>query len=270
MVAGGCFFAVMGSFVKWAAATESHVAVVFWRNFFGLLAYVPWILWRRPPLRTAHIGLHFVRSLIGLGAMYCFFFGLLSLPLAEAVLLSYSAPVFIPLLALVWLQEPFRPSTALAIGLGFAGVFIVLRPGFVTVSAGHLVGLAAGALAAAAMVAIRRMSRTEPSERIVFYYCVICTGTSAVPMLLWGSWPAATAWWPLLGSGVLATLGQVCLTQAYSLGEAGRMGPWQYTTVVFAALIGFVYWGEPLSVYTFLGALLVAAAGYVLTRTRPR
>ncbi|MBW1647008.1 MAG: EamA family transporter [Deltaproteobacteria bacterium] len=256
-------FAMMGALVKEATAELPNAVVVFFRNALALVILVPFFLRAAGPatLKTRHFRRHLVRSLAGLGSMYLFFYTLGRLPLAEAVLLSYTSPIFIPLVARLWIGEPLSHVVYRAVFLGFAGVVLILRPGPGVLRPAALLGLGSGALMAVAMVSIRRMSDTEPPGRIVFYFSLLATVVSSVP-LTW-SWqtPSPRATTVLVGIALLAVLGQMLLTRGYSLAPAGRVGPFSYANIVFAALLGWLFWSETLSPLTGLGTLLVCGAG---------
>jgi len=263
-------FASMGSMIKVTAAELPNTMVVFLRNAFGLLMLTPWLL--RPGLQglaTRRLGMHVLRAAIGLSAMYCFFYAIPRLQLANAVLLNYSQPLFIPFIAWIWLRE--RPPARIfpAVALGFAGVALILKPDAGLISPVGVVGLASGLLAAAAMTSIRRMSDTEPTTRIVFYFTVFGTAISAVPALITWQPPSPRAWIAMLAAGALATIGQLLLTRAYSLAPAAHVGSLIYTAVVFAAVIGWVGWSEVPDSYGALGASLVILAGMLVVFVRP-
>jgi drug/metabolite transporter (DMT)-like permease len=202
--------------------------------------------------------------------MYCFFYALAHIPLAEAVLMKMTAPLFLPLIAFLWLRERIPQGVAWALVLGFAGVTLILRPGFRELSPVLLVALAGGALAAVAKAGVRRLTRTEPITRVVFYFALVATLVSAVP-LTW-SWVAlAPRDWGLLALvAALATGGQFFMTAAYGLAPAGQIGPFTYTAVLFASGYGWLFWDESLTLATAAGALLVFAAGLITTRARHR
>ncbi|MFB3061404.1 MAG: DMT family transporter, partial [Candidatus Binatia bacterium] len=207
-----------------------------------------------------------LRACFGLAAMYCFFYALAHLQLVEAMLLNFSAPLFIPLFALLWLRETLPPSVPWALGVGLLGIALILKPGIGILTPVALIGLISGVFAALAMVSVRSMSSTEPPERIVFYFSAMGTLVSGLP-LLW-SWhtPDLGQWGILLGIGVLATGGQVLLTRGITSAPAGQVGPFTYSTVVFATLLGWVAWGEMLDLVSLLGGLLVCAAGVLVLR----
>ncbi|MBI3776005.1 MAG: DMT family transporter [Gammaproteobacteria bacterium] len=259
-------FASMAAMIKHLAVAMPTEMMVFFRNGFGLLALAPLLLRSGVSLKTEHLRWHIGRALYGVTAMYCFFYALGKLPLADAVLLNYTAPIFTPLIALLWLHERVPSNVRWAIAVGFIGVSLILKPGHDLFSPATLVGLASGVFAALAMTSIRRMAQTEPALRIVFYFAVVATAVSAVP-LLW-AWQSA-AWddlLPLAGVGILASVGQLFLTKAYTLAPAARVGALTYATVVFAAALGWFVWGEMLDIFSLGGAALVGIGGAMAMR----
>jgi drug/metabolite transporter (DMT)-like permease len=200
--------------------------------------------------------------------MYAFYFAIAHINLAEAMLLKLTAPIFIPMVAFLWLREEMSPFIWAALGIGFCGVLTILAPGVQGVSPVALIGLLGGLFAALAKVTVRRLAHTEPSLRIVFYFALIATTVSAVP-LIW-SWqtPTATDFPWLLAVAALATLGQLALTTGLSRAPASRMAPFGYFSVVFGALYGWLIWTEPVSWRLALGSLLIAGAGLLVSRQR--
>lgn len=255
-------FAVVGACIKAASATMPNEVVVFFRNSVALLVLLPWILRvRLRGLATQHLGGHLLRAGFGLSAMYCFFYALHHLNLAEAVLLNYSAPLFIPLIAWLWIRERPAPIILPVTLLGFVGIGLIINPGGEALLRGPaLIGAASGVLAAAAMVSIRRISRVETTPRIVFYFTFLSSLISAVPLLWAWQTPGSAALTAMIVAGVMALIGQLCLTRAYSLAPAARVGAITYISVVFAALIGWMAWGETPTLLAVCGAVLVIAA----------
>ncbi|HSQ06395.1 MAG TPA: DMT family transporter [Chromatiaceae bacterium] len=268
VVLGEFMFASMGVGIRFVAAEVPNEVVVFFRNLISVLLLAPWLLrGAGGGLATKVPWLHLLRALAGLGAMYCFFYAIAQIPLAEAMLLKLTTPLFIPLIALLWLGEGITATIGLGVALGFGGVLFVLQPGLAGPSPVALIGLLGGALAAVALVTVRRLSHSEPPTRIVFYFAGLATLVSAVP-LPW-AWrtpsPAALGW---LGAiAILATLGQVCLTRGLSLAPAGQVGPFGYFAVIFGAGYGWLLWQEPLAWGTFVGSALILASGIILTRS---
>ena len=267
MLAATLLFAATGAIIKQVAVTLPNDMVVFFRNLFGLMVLAPFILRHGPRYyATKRLNAHLVRALAGLAAMYCYFYAIGHLPLAEAVLLNYTAPLFIPLAALLWVGEPFGKKLWWPIGIGFVGIGFILKPGLSLLATDALVGLAAGLFSALAMAGIRKLTDTEPATRIVFYFSLTCTLVSAVP-LFW-SWqtPSPDLWVSLVLIGGLSTTAQILMTRGYACAPAAQVGPFLYAIVVFAALFGWAFWNELPDGLSLAGALLIIAAGILAIR----
>lgn len=270
MLVSSFSFAVMGVAIKHIARELPNEMIVFFRSAIGLIALLPYLFRNGVPrLKTAHLHFHVTRGLVGLTAMYCFFYAIAHLPLAEAMLLNYSTPLFIPFIALLWLHEPTSPKAGRAIALGFIGVALILKPGVEMFRPAALVGVCSGLFAAFAMVNIRRLTRTEPTTRIVFYFSAIATIVSAVPLLWTWQTPSSGLWLPLIVMGIFATIAQLALTRAYALAPAAQVGPFIYATVVFAGLSGAVLWGERLDAFSIAGIGLVCIGSIGAMRHTP-
>jgi len=241
--------------------------VVFFRSLFGLLALAPWFLRHGPRYYgTSRIGAHAVRGLAGIAAMYCYFYAIGHLPLAEAVLLNYTAPLFIPLAAMLWVGEPVRHQLWWPIGIGLIGVTFILKPGMSLLAPVALVGLAAGLLSAVAMAGIRKLTDTEPATRVVFYFSLTSTLFSAIPLAWRWQTPTPDLWFPLFLIGALSTAAQILMTRGYAQAPAASVGPFLYSIVVFAGLFGWALWEEIPDRYSLAGALLVVVAGILTIR----
>lgn len=271
VLAGACF-ASMGALIKLASASLSNEMVVFFRNAFALVILSPWLIRLGPArLRTRVLHLHFTRAAVGLLAMFCFFWAIPRLHLAEAVLLNYSQPLFIPFIAWAWLGEKPPRIIYPAIVIGFAGVALILKPSAGIVSIPGLVALGAGVFSAGAMVTIRRLSESEPTTRIVFYFTLFGTLISGTPLLWNWQHPSLAGVALMAVAGGCAIVGQMLLTRAYSLAPAARVGSLIYSAVVFAGVLGWLLWGETLDGYTLLGIVLVIVAGALaISQRRPR
>lgn len=269
---GELCFATMGVAIRFVSEELDNELIVFARNLLGLLILAPWLLRHGLGRVSTQVpGLHLLRGVAGVSAMYCFFYAIANLPLAEAMLLKLTAPVFMPLIALLWLHERVTPLLWLALAIGFAGVVVILDPGIeagaLLVSPVALIGLLGGILAALAKVTVRRLSRTEPTTRIVFYFALIACAISAVPLLWAWQTPSTTAMLWLVAVAIAATLGQLALTRGLSLAPASRMGAFGYFAVVFGAAYGWLIWDEPVTLALAGGTLLIAIAGLLAGKT---
>lgn len=264
------FFASMGAAVKLVTTELPSEMAVFMRNLFGLALMLPLALRSGfAGLHTAVFHIHLLRALAGVCAMYCFFYALSQLPLADGMLLKMTAPLFMPLIALLWLGEELRRGILLALLIGFLGVFLVLNPQgeFSSVA---LVGLLGGALAALAKVTLRRLGRSEPSVRVVFYFALLSTLVSTPPMLWSWQTPDLQQWGLFALVGLMGTLGQLFMTRGYAIAKAAAVSPFTYASVLFGAGYGYLFWDETLNLQFIVGALLIALAGVLALRFRER
>jgi drug/metabolite transporter (DMT)-like permease len=271
VVLAGILFALMGAGVKLLSPTQPNSVIVFFRNAFALLVFVPWVIHRGiGSLRTGVPQFHLLRGLAGLSAMYCFFFAIGRLELAGAVLLNYTLPLFMPLIAWVWLKEPLTRTIGLAVGLGFLGVLLVVKPGTDLFQPAALVGLCAGVLGALAQVTIRRLTRTEPVLLIVFYFSLITTIVSAVPVPWSELHLGRTELMILAVVGLLAAAAQILLTRGYASAPAASVGPFIYSSVVFAGILDWLFWNHVPGLYSLLGTLLICLGGILVMRASLR
>ncbi|WP_137819217.1 DMT family transporter [Pseudomonas sp. 2FG] len=254
-------FSLMGVGIREVSSSVNNESVVFFRNLIGVLFFLPLILFRGiRPLKTQRLKSHLWRTGYGLAAMYCFFYAIAHLPLADAMLFTYSAPVFTPLIAWWWLKEPLTKRMLLTTGIGLLGVLLVAKPSAALLDSQALIGIAASILAALAFVSIREMSDTEPAFRIVFYFSLFSALISALP-LTW-SWQPLQPHdlWLLLIIGLLATTSQIIMSKAYGLAPPGLIGPFAYLAIVFAGIIAWLRWGETPDLTSLLGASLIFTA----------
>lgn len=273
IVAAEFMFASMGATVKAASIQLPNEMIVFSRNLLGLCYLLPITLYNGGlnNLKTRVLHLHFVRAGIGLSAMYCFFYALGKLPLSEGMILKMTTPLFMPVIAYLCLKEKSTPLVLFAIPLGFVGVWVVVTPNVDTstaVTSASLIGLAGGAGAAAAKATVRRLSETEPVVRIVFYFAFLSTLISSVPLFWKWQTPTLNQLSLLLLLAICGTAGQLLMTRAYATGEASRVGSFTYSSVIFASIYGYLFWGETLSGSFILGSIIIAIAGTLAIKKR--
>lgn len=266
VVLGEVFFVTMGMLVKTLGPEMPSHQMVFYRNLLAAIIIFP-LLMRGSGLlefKTQRLNMHLLRSTSGVLAMFCFFYALANIELADAMLLKLTGPLFIPIIAIFWIKEHVSLKTTCGILVGFAGVIIFLNPtGEIQLAA--VVGLIGGALAAFAKVTIRKMSDTEPTTRIIFYFALFGALISAVPALSTELHiPTLRQWGYLILLGVVGTCGQFCLTQAYRLAPASQVGPFTYSSLLWASLAGWLLWAEIPSTQTLIGAGLIMTAGFIL------
>ena len=269
MLISGFLFSCMGVLVKLSAVYFSSIELVFYRSMIGFLIICVIVSVRHLPLSTLYWKNHCWRGLSGLGSVLMFFYCITQLPLATAVTLNYTSPLFLTLLTTMILKDHFQWLLAVAVVLGFAGVVLLLRPSLHEDQwSGGLIGLASGFFAAIAYLNIRHLGNLgEPDWRVVFYFTLISTIITSIWMLFNTFHPITPVnFLLLLGIGITATLAQLALTRAYRTGKVLVVGALAYSTVVFASLWGILIWGELLSLTSWLGVGLIVAGGLLSLR----
>lgn len=260
-------FATMGVFIRLASHTVGNEIVVFARNLAGLVLLLPvMLLDRHNSFRTTVFPRHLWRALTGLTAMYGFFYAIAHLPLSSAMVFTYSSPVFIPLVAWFFLKEPMTARAWVAALVGFAGVLLVCKPDDGALNHFALIGLGSSLLAATAFVTVRALGATEPATRVVFYFALISTVVSTVPLFWAGRALTAHELGLLAAVGILATFSQLCLTRAYALAPANRIGPVTYLAIVIAGIYAWVLWGETPDAWAVGGTGLIFLASMISLR----
>ncbi len=263
-------FAGIGALVKFTSADANQTQVVFFRNFFALLVMLPWIMLQGVAiLKTKRWYLHLSRATTGIVSMYCFFYVISQLPLAQAMLVLLLSPFVVPIIAKYWLHETPSRMTLLAIALGFIGVFVAIP---VHGEAGSplllAIGLLSAVLVAITKTTIRYMSDTEPAARIVFYFSLLTAVISFIPVPFAWQPLSDKTWLAFFAMGFFAAAGQMAMTKAYALAPASDIGMWTYSSVVFAGAFGYLFWQEPVTMSWFLGVLLIFYAGFITHRQR--
>lgn len=270
MLISGFLFGCMGVLVKLSASSFSSIELVFYRSLIGFLAISLIVGLRRLPVSTVNWKNHCWRGLSGLGSVLMLFYCITQLPLATAVTLNYTSPLFLALLTTLIMKDHFHWLLAVAVVLGFAGVVILLSPSLQEDQwGGGLIGLASGFFAAIAYLNIKQLGNLgEPEWRIVFYFTLISTFISGICMLFNTIHPITpVSFLLLLGIGTTATLAQLALTRAYRTGKILVVGALAYSTVVFSSFWGILIWGEVLSLPSWIGIGFIVIGGLLSLST---
>lgn len=247
-------FSVMGICIRYASHTVDNYTIVFFRNVVGLFLFLPFIFKQGMGfVKTEKLWMHTWRSIVGLAAMYGFFYAIAHLKLSNAMVFTYSSPIFIPLIAWLFLKEKITRSMLCAATLGFIGVFCVAKPDQGLLNWISVVGIASSLLASMAFVTVRALTKTEPPERIVFYFCFIGSLLSIIPMFwVWRPYHLQELVF-LISAGILANVSQIFMSHAYRLAPAGQIAPVNYMAIIFAGIWGFLLWKEVPDFYSVIG-----------------
>ena len=273
MLVAGLLFGCMGVFVKLGAPYFSHIELVFYRSFFGLLMVYLIMRQQRISIATRYVRNHLWRGISGTVALVLFFYCITVLPLATAVTLNYTAPMFLTVFTMIVYKDKFHLPLTIAITLGFCGVVLLLHP---TLARDQflpgLLGLISGFLAGIAYLNVKQLGiLREPAPRTVFYFSL----TASVGSGVWMLFDTVHAITPqgfmiLLGLGSTATLAQIAMTHAHRVGNTLVVSSLAYSTIVFASLFGILLWNEVLPLSSWLGMVLIIASGVLSLRLSPK
>jgi S-adenosylmethionine uptake transporter len=267
MLASALSFALMAGVIRHLSGRLHPFEVAFFRNLVSLVLMAPWVLRTGfVGLRTSSIRKYGMRGLASIVAMLCWFYGLATMPIAEATALSFTAPIFTSLAAIVFLGEQMGPRRWGAIAAGFVGAMIILRPGFNALGWPALIVLFGSAAVACSVTMVKILSRTEPSTLIVAYMGIYLVPMSLIPALLVWTTPAAEDWVWLIVIGTVATVGQLAMTYAYAATEATVVLPFDYARLPFAAIIGYLAFEEAPDLSTWIGAAVIAGSAIYIAR----
>ena len=264
MLVAAFMFACMSVLVKLGAAYFDSTELVFYRSLFGVLMTYLIIRYYHLSVRTPHWKIHCWRGITGLISLLMFFYCLTRLPLATAISLNYTWPLFVALFSAFILKEHIHWALSWAIVLGFIGVILLLRP---TLADYHgldsLIGIASGFFAGIACINVKQLGKLGESEwHVVFYFTLIST-------LATGAWLLFTELSPitlhglllLVSIGMTATLAQLAMTRAYHRGATLVVTSLGYSQVLFASLWGIMLWDEVLPPIAWLGMGLIVVGG---------
>jgi drug/metabolite transporter (DMT)-like permease len=264
-------FAGMTALVRVIGKDMHPLEITFFRNFYGLLFMAPWLIrvgWGG--LRTTRIGAYGLRGIFGLAAMSLWFWAVTMMPLGEAVALSFTAPLFASLAAVMILGERMGVRRSLALVTGFVGALIILRPGLITISIPAMLVITSSVFIACAVTMVKILARTESTSAIVTWMGLYLTPMSLIPALFVWRMPSLEETGILIAIGGLATLGQIGMTRAYAATDVTIALPFDYARLPFAAVIGFIAFAETPDVWTWLGAFVIAGATVYIAHRESR
>lgn len=246
--------------------------LVFFRSFFALIPVVIYLWWLGDlgtALSTDDVGGHFIRGIVGVTSMGLGFFALSRLPYPEWISLSYGAPLLTVVFAAIFLKEVVRAYRWVAVLIGLCGIVIVAAPNF-SLSSGdmdsaHAVGalasLGGAAMAAIAMIQVRRLVAHEKTATIVVYFSVTCSIIALVTLPFGWIVPDGRQALMLVGAGLCGGVGQLLLTACYRYADTSTIAPFEYTSMIAAVVIGYFVFNEEVTATTLLGACIVISAG---------
>lgn len=261
MLASAVMFSGMAIVIRYASEQLHPFEIAFFRNVFGLLFALPLLLRAGPSLlKTDKWGYYLVRCAIGMVGMLCGFWAIVNLPLAQAIALSYSTPLFVTIGAVLVLGEIVRMRRWSAVIVGFLGVLVIVRPGTDTFQLASLVPLLGAAMSGMVAISIKFLSRTERPDAIVLITALLWVPLSLLPALFVWEWPNAQSWGWVALAGFFGTAGHMCWTRGLKLGDASALTPISFVQLPIVAMLAWLLFGEAVDRYTAIGSAIIFAA----------
>ena len=264
-----CFaLSMIAAIGRHAALAGLHpFQTVFLRLVIALFTLLPFVLHAGlHKLKTPQFRLHMFRSVNGMCAMWLWFFAVAYIPIDEQTALSFLAPIFTTIGALIFLGEIVRLRRITAIIISLCGALIIVRPGFVDFNLGHGLALSSALAMGVTMLLIKSLTARDSALTIVFYSNLLMTPMALLPALSVWSWPEAELWLWLLGFGPCAAIGHFALARAYGLADASFVSAIDYARLPFAALIGWILFSEISDIWTWAGASIIFGGTVYITR----
>jgi drug/metabolite transporter (DMT)-like permease len=267
MMFSALMFQSMNAVIRHVANLGLHpFEIAFFRNVFGIVALVPLIVrYGIEVMYTSRFPLHLLRGVINVVSMLCFFYSVSVAPLANVASLGFTLPLFVTIYATFMLKERLHARRLIALAIGVVGALMIIRPGSDDMNMGNLIVLVGTAVWGLALMVIKVQSRTESSLNITLWSSIMLAVLSALPaMLVWKMPDGEQLLWMGL-TGVLGTAGTMAVAQALRLADASAIMPFDFTKFLWAALIGYLAFGQVADAWVWLGGAVIFSSTLYLT-----
>ena len=271
MAGSTVFFGLMAVCIRLASKQLHAFEIAFFRNLFGFVFTLP-LLYRHGAgvLRTNKLPLYFFRCCIGIVSMLSGFWAIAHLPLAQAIAISYSTPIFVTIGAVFFLGEVVRARRWTAVIIGFIGVIVLMHPGTDDFRLASLVAVLAAVMSATAAINIKFLSRTEGADTIVIWTTMLWVPLSLLPALWVWKMPLGWTWLWIVLAGGLGTTAHMCWTRALALADASLLTPISFLQVLVVGVFGWWLFGEQVDRWTVLGAAIIFASNVYIAHREAR
>ena len=267
MTATMALAAAMTALIRFGAADMHPFEVAFFRAVFGVLFLLPWHAasgtWRLP---SRMFPLHLLRAVFTVACMLAFFWAVTLMPIAEATALSFTTPLIATMGAAVFLKEHVGRRRWMGVAVGFAGVLLILRPGFESLSFGAVLVLFSAVTGAGDWLTLRPLARRNPTRVVVTWLTLLMVPLSLVPALVFWTRPSVEGLLWTAALAAAATLGQLTATRAFACTDVSYLALFDFLRLVFVAVIGIALFGEAVDAWTMLGAAVIVLASARLAR----
>ena len=275
-VASIAVFVGMQAFIKLAGIVPAG-QIVFFRSFFAMVPILILLAWTgeiRSAVQTQRPGRHIVRGLVGVSSMALGFFALTRLPLPEAIVLNYAQPLLVVVISALVLGETVRIFRWTAVAVGFFGVLIISWPKLTLFGSaegmgsdealGVVAALAAAAISAVALLQVRSLVATDRSSTIVIWFSLTASAAGLLSMPF--GWAPLTGWqiFVLVMSGICGGIAQIMMTEAYRHASVATVAPFEYSSILFGLVVGYLLFADVPTAYTLVGGAIVVVAGLLM------
>jgi drug/metabolite transporter (DMT)-like permease len=266
------FYALLGTLMKVTEqAGATNETLVFFRQMIGLITLLPFLTKEErkfTPPKTSSFPLHLLRAISSLCAMYCLIFSLKYLPLVDALVLTYTRPLFLPIIVFFWFRKKWSKNTFFGILIGFLGVACILKPDRKMFDIGAFVALASALFGSISFTCIRKLTRTDSANTILLYYLLLSIPLAIIPVLFNWSTPKKFDWVLLAIIGICGLIYQMALTRAYQHAKAFKVSSILYSTAIFAAFFDWWLGDFSLDYLGFAGIALIIIGTIVTVRQK--
>ena len=271
MLLGAVSLACMSVFVKTLGSTVGDDQMVFFRNFLGFLILLPCTFFsKQKSFSTKHFKGHLIRAIASALTLYCLFYSIRHILLADAILLNNTMPLFVPFIMFFWVGEKIPKGIVLPLLIAFDGVIFILHPDKNILHGAALIALFSGLTMAIATAGIRILGKNEPPYRIMFYTLGLGTLFTAIP-LIW-SWktPSLYEFFLLMGLAVFGLLYQYCITKGYQFAHPTKVSPLIFIAVILSGIFDWIFWDKIPRPLSYFGLFLVFVGVYLCTRVESK
>ena len=252
------FGTVMLSFLKIAQEDVNVYVAGFFRFFLGLVIILPYIIKKKDAvLKTTHLKQHFLRAILGLPAMLLYFSALVLLPIEKLTAISFVVPLIVTILAVFFLGEKIYIYRTLALILGFSGMLVIIRPGFVDISIGVYMVLFSALLWSVNIIITKKISKDDSAITILAYQSIFMSLLSFFIVLFFWEMPSIKTFIYLTLAAMCGTVLHLTLNHAFKLVDVSMTQPYSFLNLVFASIIGYFVFDEIPDLYTWIGALII-------------
>jgi len=252
------FGTVMLSFLKIAQEDVNVYVAGFFRFFLGLVIILPYIIKKKDAvLKTTHFKQHFLRAILGLPAMLLYFSALVLLPIEKLTAISFVVPLIVTILAVFFLGEKIYIYRTLALILGFSGMLVIIRPGFIDISIGVYMVLFSALLWSINIIITKKISKDDSAITILAYQSIFMSLLSFFIVLFFWEMPSLKTFIYLILAAMCGTVLHLTLNHAFKLVDVSMTQPYSFLNLVFASIIGYFVFDEIPDLYTWIGALII-------------